>query len=171
MFKISQIKFLRTSRLKTAGFSKKFDKILRGSKMFGPPLCCTGYIVTSYAVGTCSIPGRVDWGFVRGFLSITRQMSENLGHIRPRLSYGHPKPSKPYIIRLLTAIVSDLSCSRWSLLNNKKITNVCINFWSVNFFRRTMHSKSPVVNLAELSWNAFGKQVSSSVQQSIVTDI
>ena len=34
-----------------------------------------------------------------------------------------------------------------------------------------MHSKSPVVNLAEPSWNAFGKQVSNSVQQSIVTDI
>ena len=31
-----------------------------------------------------------------------------------------------------------------------------------------MHSKFPVVNLAELPWNAFGKQVSDSVQQSIV---
>ena len=38
-------------------------------------------------------------------------------------------------------------------------------FWSVNYFRRTMHSKSPVGNVA------FGKQVSSSVRQSIVTDI
>ena len=28
------------------------------------------------------------------------QMSGNLGHICPRLSYGHHIPSKPYIIRL-----------------------------------------------------------------------
>ena len=40
-------------------------------------------------------------------------------------------------------------------------------FLSVNFFRQTMHSKSPVVNLAEPSWNTFGEQVNSCVQQSI----
>ena len=34
-----------------------------------------------------------------------------------------------------------------------------------------MHSISPVVKVIEPSWNAFGKQVSSSVQESIVTDI
>ena len=32
-------------------------------------------------------------------------------------------------------------------------THIC--FWSENFFRHTMHSKSPVVNLAEHSWNTF----------------
>ena len=31
--------------------------------------------------------------------------------------------------------------------------------------------KIPVVNLAEQSWNTFGEEVSSSVQQSIVSDI
>ena len=41
-------------------------------------------------------------------------------------------------------------------------------FWSVNSFRHTMHSKSTVVNAAEPSWNAFGKQVSNSVQQPVV---
>ena len=47
--------------------------------------------------------------------------------------------------------------------------NAILFYWSVNFFRHTIHSKSTVVNLAEPSWNAFGKYVSSSVLQSIVT--
>ena len=58
-------------------------------------------------------------------------------------------------------------------VNNLKHVVIIINFlfWSVNFFRRTMHSKSPVMNLAEPSWNTFGEQVSSSMQQSVVTGI
>ena len=44
-------------------------------------------------------------------------------------------------------------------------------FWSLNFFRHTMHSESPVVNLAEPTWNTFGEQVISNMQQSFVTDI
>ena len=55
-------------------------------------------------------------------------------------------------------------CKEYFTVSNNK-------FWSENFFSHTMHSKFPVVNVAESSWNAFGKQVSSSVQQSIVTDI
>ena len=57
---------------------------------------------------------------------------------------------------------------RLHLLTDVILTNV---YWSVNFFRRTMHSKSAVVNLAEPSWNTFGKQMSSNMQQSIVTCI
>ena len=34
--------------------------------------------------------------FFRSFLSIVRQMSRNLGHIRPRVSYCHHILSKPY---------------------------------------------------------------------------
>ena len=37
-----------------------------------------------------SLVDSISWlGFFRGFLSSVRQMSRNLGHIRPRLSYGH----------------------------------------------------------------------------------
>ena len=42
--------------------------------------------------------------------------------------------------------------------------------WSVNYFRCIMHSKSPVVNLAEPT-NIFGGQMSSIMQQSLVTNI
>ena len=46
------------------------------------------------------------------------------------------------------------SCVYWSISPSAATqpANVKYNqnlFWSVNFFRRTMHSKSPVVNLAE----------------------
>ena len=34
-----------------------------------------------------------------------------------------------------------------------------------------MHSKSPIVNVAETSWNTFGEQARSVMQQSIVTDV
>ena len=44
-------------------------------------------------------------------------------------------------------------------------------FWSVNFFRRILHTKSPVVNLGEPTWNTLAEQMSSNMQQSIVTDI
>ena len=54
---------------------------------------------------------QVTWRVAHGFLSTVRQMSGNLGHILPRLSY---------IIRLRTATVSDFSCSTWSSLNNKQ---------------------------------------------------
>ena len=53
--------------------------------------------------------GSISWlRFLRGFPSTARQMSGNLGHIRPRLSYGHNIPSKPYIIRLWTIAVVGL---------------------------------------------------------------
>ena len=43
-----------------------------------------------------------------------------------------------------------------------------IYFWSENFFRRTMHFKFSVVNIADPPSNTFSKQVSNSVQQSFV---
>ena len=45
------------------------------------------------------------------------------------------------------------------------------NFWSVNFFRRIMHSKSPVVNLAERRETLFTNKWLAVCKQSIVTDI
>ena len=57
--------------------------------------------------------------FFRALPSTVRQMSGNLGHIRPRLSYDYRTSSKPYIIRLRTATVPDHSCSTWPSLNNK----------------------------------------------------
>ena len=54
---------------------------------------------------------------------------------------------------------------RWNLKKNK----LHINFYSSeNLFRRTMHLKFSVVNVAEPSWNTFSEQVSNSVQQSFV---
>ena len=65
--------------------------------------------------------GTISWlRFLRGFPSTARQMSGNLGHNRPRLSYGHNIPSKPYTIRLRTATVSINSSSTWTWLNNRK---------------------------------------------------
>ena len=65
--------------------------------------------------------GSISWlRFFRGFPSTVRQMSGNLGYIRPRLSYGLHISSKPYIIRLRTASVSDHSCSTWQSLSNKQ---------------------------------------------------
>ena len=52
-----------------------------------------------------------------------RKMSGNLGLNRPRLSRGRHISSKSYIIRLRMTTVSDLSCSTWPLLNNKKKNN------------------------------------------------
>ena len=75
-----------------------------------------------HAAGLGSIPGRVIFWlrFFRGFPSTIRQMSGNLGHIRPRLSYGHHRSSKPQIIHPWMAMVSDHSCTTWSSLNNKQ---------------------------------------------------
>ena len=56
------------------------------------PLWSKGNIVTSHADRpgfdhrSGQFPG---WGFSGGFPSTVRQMSAHLGHIRPRLSYGH----------------------------------------------------------------------------------
>ena len=64
--------------------------------------------------------GPISWlRFFPGFPSTVRRMSGNLGHIRPRLSYGHHISSKLCINRLRTATVSDLSCSTWPSFNNK----------------------------------------------------
>ena len=60
----------------------------------------------------------VSWlRFFRGFPLTVRQMSGNLGYIRPRLSYGHHISSKSCIIRLRTATVSDHSCNTWPSLH------------------------------------------------------
>ena len=45
---------------------------------------------------------------------------------------------------------------------------VVLNYWSENFFRHTMHLKFSVVNITEPTGNAFSKQVSNRVQQSVV---
>ena len=71
-----------------------------------------------FDLGSEQFPG---WDFFRGFILIVRQMSGNLGHIRPRLSYGHYVSSKPCIILLWTATVSDHSCSTWPSLNNHQV--------------------------------------------------
>ena len=86
------------------------------------PLWSRDNIIISHAAGPVRSPvGSISWlRFFRGFPSTVRQMSGNLGHIRPRLSYGHHIWSKPYIIRLWTATVSDLSCSTWPSFNNKQ---------------------------------------------------
>ena len=80
-------------------------------------LSIIAWSITSHAAG----PGSISIVEVfRGFPSTVRQMSENLGLIRPRLSYGHPISSKPHFIRLRTATVSDISFSTRSSLNNKE---------------------------------------------------
>ena len=56
----------------------------------------------------------------RGFPSTVRQMSGNLSHIRPQLSYVQHISSKPYTIRLRTSTVCDLGCCTWPSLNNKQ---------------------------------------------------
>ena len=59
-----------------------------------------------------------------------------------------------------------------SIFHDEQIISAALfkikHFLSVNFFRRTMHSKSVVANVAEPSRNAFGKEVTSSMQRSIV---
>ena len=97
------------------------------AKATGPPLWSRGNLVTSHAAGPGSVPSRVNLQdeVPRGFPSTVRQMSGNLGHIRPRLSYGHHTQYsiQTIFIRLRTATVSDLRCSIWLLLNNKQINN------------------------------------------------
>ena len=85
------------------------------------PLWSRGKIVTSYTADPVSIPCRVSLlveVFFQGLPSTLRQMWGNLGHIRPWLSYGYHISSKPCIIHLRTATVSDHSCSTWP-------TNLC----------------------------------------------
>ena len=62
--------------------------------------------------------GSISW--FPSFASIIRQMSGNLGHIRPWLSYGHCIPSKPIFIPLRTATISDHSYSTWPSLNKEE---------------------------------------------------
>ena len=98
-------------------------KLARRRRTNRPLLWCRDNIVTSHESGpgfdpwSGQFPG---WGFFRGFPSPLRQISGNLGHIRPRLSYGHHISSKPYIIRLWTATVSDHNSSTWLSLNNQQ---------------------------------------------------
>ena len=68
--------------------------------------------------------GWIPWlRFFRGFRSTVRQMSGNLGHIRPRLSNVHQIASKPNIIGLLTATVSDHSWRQWPSLKYSITSN------------------------------------------------
>ena len=86
-----------------------------------PLLWSRGNIVASHVAGPGSIPCRVNFLVevsFRGFPSTVRQMSGNLGHIRPRLSYGHHISSKPNIIPLRWATVSDHRSGTWPSLNN-----------------------------------------------------
>ena len=81
-----------------------------------------GNIVTSHAAGPGSIPGRVNFlleVFFSGFSFSPKTNVRYLGHIRPRLSYGHHVSSKPYNIRLWKTTVFDYSCGTWLSLNNK----------------------------------------------------
>ena len=64
---------------------------------------------------------------LRFFLNV-RQMSGNLGHIRPRLSYDYHMSSKPYIIRLRTATISNHNCSTWPSLRGQRVE--FRSFWS-----------------------------------------
>ena len=88
----------------------------------GTPLWSRGNIVIFHAAGPSSIPGRVNFlvEIFPGFSLTVRQISGNLGRIRPRFSYGHHLSSKPYIISQRTATISDYSCSTWPSLNNKQ---------------------------------------------------
>ena len=61
-------------------------------------------------------------------------------------------------------IVNVKAMHLWNLIKNYEKKQ----FLSVNFFRRTIHSKSPIVNVAEPTWNDFSKQVNSIVQQPFV---
>ena len=59
-------------------------------------------------------------------------MSGNLGHIRPRLSYGRHISSKTIhvIIHLWMATVSDHTCSTWpSLYNNHNADHASLNLY------------------------------------------
>ena len=57
--------------------------------------------------------------------------------------------------------------NKWNFKDILKI----FNFWSVNFFRQTMHSKSPVVNLAERHETLLANKWLAMCKQSIITDI
>ena len=46
-----------------------------------------------------------------------------------------------------------------------------VDFWSVNFFRHTMHSKSPVVNVAEPSWKNLGNKWVAVCSSQLFADI
>ena len=76
-----------------------------------PTLWSRGNIIISHAAGPVRSPvGSISW-----LRLAVKQMSGNLGQIRPRLSTW---PS--YIIRLLMAPVSDYNFSTWLSLNNQQ---------------------------------------------------
>ena len=56
-----------------------------------PPLWSSGYVIASHAADPGSVPDRVNYlsRFFLGFSSTVRQMSRNLGHIHPWVSFGH----------------------------------------------------------------------------------
>ena len=65
--------------------------------------------------------GSISWlRIFRGFPLSVKQISGNLGHVRPRLSYGHHKSSKPYVIRIRMATITGHSCSTWPPLNKQE---------------------------------------------------
>ena len=64
-----------------------------------PPLWSRGNIIASHGADPGPNPGWVNFLveiFSRFFLWNLTKMSENLGHIRPRVSYDHHISSKPY---------------------------------------------------------------------------
>ena len=74
-----------------------------------------GNVDASHAAGPGSIPGRVSLGF---FLNCKTNVG-NLGYTRTLVSYGYHILSKPYVICLWMAMISDHSYSTRPSLNNK----------------------------------------------------
>ena len=66
--------------------------------------------------------------------------------------------------------VKDLSLDR-TLMMMMILIVVQLHFWSVSFFRRIMHTKSPVVNLAERHETLLAKKWLAMCKQSVVTYI
>ena len=125
---------LRHSSFSNTSFASPMSQALHLIHLASRPCKCSIYTVNRVPTPLYTIlrrtrirspVGSILWlWFFRGFPSTLRQMSGNLGHNRPRLSYDHRRPlsSKPYIIRLRMATVSDLSLvhARRKITNNKQ---------------------------------------------------
>ena len=117
---------------------------------------------------------KTDWSgwcqmVVQGDLWLAKRLSLNLNFsFLNHISLLVILRSYPIVLLRLRGPVPDLILHMMTTMIMMMIVRY---FWSVNFFSRTMHSKCPVVNLAEPTWNTFNEQVGSNMQQSIVTDI
>ena len=68
-----------------------------------------------------SLVGSISWlRFIPGLSLNSKTNVRKLGHIHPRLSYGHSISSKPYIIHLQMETVSEHSLRTWPSLNYKQ---------------------------------------------------